>query len=267
MQQWYQCPNCGAPVAFGVRFCGNCRIQLNWPTQQQSQPPPIFQEKQQQEYYWQGQKSTQPSGKNLLLIGLVAFMAILLLGGGGILAFDRLSKGTPSTSPTFAPSPAPLPVPSPASPPTPTPPKPEESYQYHEYYPIMLSLSDNKGNTVKNSQYNQYSGPYRSTSTGMTLKIGDEIQWEVKAVDPKGRQILYNFNSNSDRFNQLIGIEAGEYKWSSTNKLTYKITDEDLKTAGETLRIVAAIKSEKENLRFPHGPYDDVIYLDYKLSP
>lgn len=45
MQQWYQCPRCGAPVAFGVRFCGNCRTQLNWPTQQQQplqqyQPPP-----------------------------------------------------------------------------------------------------------------------------------------------------------------------------------------------------------------------------------
>jgi len=28
MQQWYQCPNCGASVAFGVRFCGNCGTQI-----------------------------------------------------------------------------------------------------------------------------------------------------------------------------------------------------------------------------------------------
>jgi len=34
MQQRYQCSQCGAPVAFGVRFCGNCGMQLNWPTQQ-----------------------------------------------------------------------------------------------------------------------------------------------------------------------------------------------------------------------------------------
>jgi hypothetical protein len=34
MQQWYQCPTCGGQVAFGTRFCGNCGVQLNWPTQQ-----------------------------------------------------------------------------------------------------------------------------------------------------------------------------------------------------------------------------------------
>ncbi|MBM4401601.1 MAG: zinc-ribbon domain-containing protein, partial [Crenarchaeota archaeon] len=37
MQQWYKCPSCGAQVAFGVRFCGNCGTELNWPTQQQIQ--------------------------------------------------------------------------------------------------------------------------------------------------------------------------------------------------------------------------------------
>jgi hypothetical protein len=41
MQQQYQCSNCGAQVAFGMKFCGNCGLQLNWPTQQQVQPPPI----------------------------------------------------------------------------------------------------------------------------------------------------------------------------------------------------------------------------------
>jgi len=43
MQQWYQCPKCGAPVTFGVKFCGNCGVQLNWPTQQ-TQPPPVYQQ-------------------------------------------------------------------------------------------------------------------------------------------------------------------------------------------------------------------------------
>ena len=41
MQQWYQCPKCGAQVAFGVGFCNNCGTQLNWPTQQ---PPPQYQQ-------------------------------------------------------------------------------------------------------------------------------------------------------------------------------------------------------------------------------
>jgi len=39
MQQQYHCPKCRAPVAFGMRFCSNCGVQLNWPTQQQVQQP------------------------------------------------------------------------------------------------------------------------------------------------------------------------------------------------------------------------------------
>ena len=46
MQQQYQCSNCGAPVAFGTRFCGSCGLQLNWPTQQQTQPTPSYQQQQ-----------------------------------------------------------------------------------------------------------------------------------------------------------------------------------------------------------------------------
>jgi hypothetical protein len=46
MQQQYQCPNCGAQVAFGVRFCGKCGTQLTWPTQQQVQPPSVHQQQQ-----------------------------------------------------------------------------------------------------------------------------------------------------------------------------------------------------------------------------
>jgi uncharacterized membrane protein YhaH (DUF805 family) len=34
MQQWYKCPNCGAPVAFGVKFCGNCGAQITGAIQQ-----------------------------------------------------------------------------------------------------------------------------------------------------------------------------------------------------------------------------------------
>jgi hypothetical protein len=37
MPQQLSCPNCGSPIAFGVRFCGNCGTGLSWPTQQQTQ--------------------------------------------------------------------------------------------------------------------------------------------------------------------------------------------------------------------------------------
>ena len=39
MQQMYSCPNCGAQIAFGVRFCGNCGTAVSWPEQQPGRSP------------------------------------------------------------------------------------------------------------------------------------------------------------------------------------------------------------------------------------
>lgn len=30
MQRMYFCPNCRSPIAYGVRFCGNCGVNLRW---------------------------------------------------------------------------------------------------------------------------------------------------------------------------------------------------------------------------------------------
>jgi uncharacterized Zn finger protein (UPF0148 family) len=50
MQQRYQCPQCGAPVAFGVRFCSNCGTALSWPAQQTSKSKKTDNEAEQIEY-------------------------------------------------------------------------------------------------------------------------------------------------------------------------------------------------------------------------
>lgn len=142
---------------------------------------------------------------------------------------------------------------------------PQRAYTYDPYYPIILSFSDNKGGSIKFSQYNQY--PYSSQNTGITLKIGDTIRWKAEASDPKGRQILYNFHSNSQRFTDLFGRENGAYKFTPNNEIEYTITEQDLKEAGETLRIELVIKSEKENFRSGSSGYDDTTYLDYRLQP
>jgi len=34
MQQIYFCPNCGAPIGYSNRFCGNCGVNLQWEIQQ-----------------------------------------------------------------------------------------------------------------------------------------------------------------------------------------------------------------------------------------
>lgn len=41
MQQTRQCPNCGSPVAFEMKFCGKCGSALSLP--QQMPPPPTYQ--------------------------------------------------------------------------------------------------------------------------------------------------------------------------------------------------------------------------------
>jgi len=144
---------------------------------------------------------------------------------------------------------------------TPTP----QSYLYDEYYPILLSLSDNKGGLIKYSQYNQY--PYSLQNTGIILKVGDTIKWKAEASDPKNRQIFYNFESNSSRFNQQYAFNTeGKYNFSSSNEIEYTISEEDFKSAGDTLRVVVHIKSEKENYRAGLNGYDDTTFLDYILG-
>lgn len=137
----------------------------------------------------------------------------------------------------------------------------EPSYNYDPYYPIILSLSDNKGGKTKWSNYNQYSS-VSSRDTGITLKIGDTIRWTAEASDPKGRQILYQFHSSSQRQMDVFG--RGQYK--TENWFEYTINGEDLKTAGDTLRIVVSIRSEKEYYRSGSSS-DDSTFLDYKLQP
>lgn len=135
----------------------------------------------------------------------------------------------------------------------------KETYIYHDYYPIILSLSDDKGNITKSSNYNKYNGPYTSVKTKASLKIGDEIYLRIEASDPQNRQILYGW--------RLVYKEApANVKWSTNNDFRHQITAEDLKDAGELFRIVAYIKSEKEYLRYA-GLYDDDIFLDYTLLP
>jgi hypothetical protein len=144
-----------------------------------------------------------------------------------------------------------------------------ESYKYSDYYPIILSFSDNLGNVIKTSQYNNYSGftKYQIITTNTLLKIGDQITLTILAKDPQNREIYYSFSSNSEEFNNIYGIKDGEDQWWKSNSITYTISSKDIQTAGETLRIVGDIKVDKENLRFPSGGYDDSVFLDYILSP
>jgi cytoskeletal protein RodZ len=116
MQQWYQCPSCGTPVAFGVSFCGNCGTQLNWPAQQQPQHPPVYQQPQQQWGYGHGQAKAKQQKTSSWLIVSIALIVVVLLVGGGVFAFNAISgKTPPPSSPPITP---PATSPPPDSPPT-----------------------------------------------------------------------------------------------------------------------------------------------------
>jgi hypothetical protein len=82
MQQQYQCPNCGAQVAFGVNFCGNCRTQLNWPAQQQMQSTSTYQQQQPEQ-----KRRRSP----WLIVCFAAIGIVVLIGliGGSVFLMTR----------------------------------------------------------------------------------------------------------------------------------------------------------------------------------
>jgi len=120
--QMYQCPRCGAQVAFGTRFCGNCRTQLNWPTQQQ-QPPPQYQQQYQQPPQYQQQPEPPKKKTNVWLMGCLGVIVLAVIIGGIALAVGTSSPETSLSTPppatqtppdsTAEPTPEPTPTPSP----------------------------------------------------------------------------------------------------------------------------------------------------------
>jgi len=59
-----------------MRFCGNCGLQLNWPTPQQTQPPPNYQ----QQGIIESEKEKPEKAKNPVVEGIrwIFFLFIML---------------------------------------------------------------------------------------------------------------------------------------------------------------------------------------------
>lgn len=143
----------------------------------------------------------------------------------------------------------------------------KETYNESSTYPIITSFRDNHGNLFKGSEYNGYQGPYINKQK-VTLKVGDTIRATVEAKDPKGRALEYNWNSNSQTFNKAHGLDKAGYQYSSNNSVEYTLTDEDLKSAGETFRLVYQVRvTGTTYYRFGGGQYDDAGFIDYSLQP
>ncbi len=115
--------------------------------------------------------------------------------------------------------------------------------EIHDYFPIITSFS-------------------AEPSPEINLKAGDEIHLKVVASDPQGRQILYSWWCATCALNPPSTTK----QWTTNNEIRYRITSEDIKNSGESLRIGVYIKSEKEYYRTGSHGYDDGIYTDYKIS-
>jgi len=104
MQQFYYCPNCHSPVAFGVRFCGNCGTQLSWPTEQQAsqkQKQELAGSQKQQAGYGH-HIETKRKRTSLWLIGSIIFV---VLSGVIIFATSIPFHNTPPATISLTPSP------------------------------------------------------------------------------------------------------------------------------------------------------------------
>jgi hypothetical protein len=100
MQQSYQCPSCGAPVAFGQRFCENCGAQLSYPPQQQPPPSQYQQQPPTQPYYQQQpsykQEAPKPQKRGGSPWAIIGVLVALLVVTGGIFAVFRMDLGSSS---------------------------------------------------------------------------------------------------------------------------------------------------------------------------
>jgi hypothetical protein len=139
---------------------------------------------------------------------------------------------------------------------------PVESYKYHEYYPIILSVSDNKGNIFKFSQYNYYSCSNCSSSLGnYDIREGDTIDVRANALDPNNKKLLYNI------YMGYTGNCGNRNEWTESNEFTCTLSKEDISSSGETMRLFVYIKSEKEYYRNGAWPAsDDSLIFDYNVK-
>lgn len=142
-----------------------------------------------------------------------------------------------------------------------------ESYKYHEYYPIILSVSDNKGNIFKSSSYNNYSCLNCNSNSGWgnhDISEGDTINVKVNALDPNNKKLLYNIYLGWGYTGNCVNRKN---EWTESNEFTCTISKEEIASSGETTRLFVRIKSEKDYYRDGTWPaYDDILIFDYNVK-
>ena len=244
MQQMYSCPNCGAPVAFGARFCTGCGTALNWPTEQQVEPPPAYQQQQQQSHYGYGQQAPEQKKTSRLLVAFIAVIVIGALVGGGIFALDAFSQETP-------------PVPPPA---TETPPPADGTPVADSIAPVITNVSVSPAETsavitwaTDESATSQVeygtTATYGSTATsderlvtGHSVTVGGlepnrTYDFRVRSQDEAGNEAMSSSSSFATKSaTEVGGIISSSATWTEENS-PYWVTSTVQIPPGVTLTI------------------------------
>ena len=208
MQSQYQCPNCGDQVAFGVKFCGNCGTQLNWPTQPQYQPPPQYQQQYQQSGQAAQYQQAEPSKKktNMWLVGFLAFIGIVILIAAGIFAYHMLTRTPPAPPP-----------PIPAAPSTPLAPPPiiASPPSSSDGVQILSPANGSMGMPVKSASFSW--APSGETTKYMFILAKDAAMTQiVKEADTSINTYLYEgtLDYSTNYFWRVRGLEPPS-NWSA----------------------------------------------------
>ncbi len=144
-----------------------------------------------------------------------------------------------------------------------------ESYEDTEAYPIITYFADDRGNEIKLSEYNKYSGyeTYKNNAFSTPLKVGDYILLGVGTQDLVERKMFYKFTSNSEAFNKYYADTRPENAgFTEKGYFLYKIQDQDLTDTNGKLNIRADIKADSKNNRTANQGIDDSISASYPLK-
>ncbi|MFC2036168.1 hypothetical protein ACFLUJ_08650 [Chloroflexota bacterium] len=149
-----------------------------------------------------------------------------------------------------------------------------KGYEYDAYYPIILSISDDKGNIAKGSMWNFYVGlpeegsQYIVVETGTILELGETITLTVDVYDYQDREVFYMWDSTATPIrNNIMYDEDGKIKWSTSNQVTYTIGEEDIAWRYKDVLIYCNVRVEDKDLyREPTKSRDDSIVIGYILG-
>ncbi len=142
-----------------------------------------------------------------------------------------------------------------------------EKYEDTEAYPIIIYVSDDRGNEIRSSEYNRYSGyeTYKNNIFPTPLKVGEYILIGVGTQDLVERKMFYKFSSNSETFNKYYTEKRpANDGFTERGYLLYKVHPEE--SAIGQLEITVSIRAESDKHRVPQTKIDDQVTVYYRVE-